>query len=380
VTRPTRTSDMDDIKGILSEHTHEAGELRALSRTAERLEKVLGQEVPYRAEFKAQLRQQLVAMARPAGEPWYRRVSVWGSGLGLVAAAAVLVIGLQLLQGGPVEPPGMTALPPNAPEIVDRPRIALLPRLTNQLNLTTPQIPDEVVRPTSPEADPSNVVNAEQGLRVYTLTARPNEEQFTDLAVRLGVSAMIQRVDRGFQAFDDRRKLQMTMDGMVQFEDLVPPQTEAAPVVNAIEARAIARRFLDRAALPVLDLQPAVHEERTAQGLASFTVSYAPRVDQMPVINGRTLIRVSSQGHVDRAEAFVASGHQTTIPYAVISKEDAILAAKERGDFVPSANVSDLVLVRTVGDQAVYLQPYWRIFGQSSSGVQVARYVPALVR
>lgn len=110
MTRPTRTTDMDDIKGILDEHVQEAGELHALGQMAERLEQVLVKEVPYRPEFKAQLRKRLVTAARPKALPWYRRGSVWGTGLGVAAAAAVLVIGLQFLQGGPDLPPTITEI------------------------------------------------------------------------------------------------------------------------------------------------------------------------------------------------------------------------------------------------------------------------------
>jgi len=386
MTRTTRMTEMDDIKGILNEQATDAVESQALELTVARLEQVLSKDVSYRPAFKAELRNRLLTQARPKQVPWYGRVSIWGSGLGLVAAVAVLVVGLPLLQGGMVvpfgtmePPPGITALPPETPEIVDGPQIALVPRLTNQLNLAVPEIPDEILPAAGHEIN-GDSPDVTQGLRVYTLTARPNEEQFTDLAVRIGVSAMIQPIDRGFQAISEHRTLQMTVDGLVQFEDRSSVAAASEMVVDPAAARLIARRFLDRAALPVPDLQPAVHEERSDSGGFSFTVSYSPRVDRMPIVNGRTMIRVTSQGQVERAEAFVASGHQTTIPYAVIAKEDAIRIATERGGFIKSDQVSDLVLVRTLSDQTVHLQPYWRIFGQTGTGVKIARYVPALIR
>ncbi|MFZ5813792.1 MAG: hypothetical protein ACOY93_00635 [Bacillota bacterium] len=358
-----------DIKQLIAEEASTPADRRSLEQVANRLEESLSEEVPYRPEFKAQLRKQLMAQARQQLTPWYRRPAFMGSGLAVAAAAVVLAIGLNLYQKNPeavlpqVDPgPAEVAEQPNP--VPPTPNVSLVRSLPRDLRQVA--LADERLGAATPAFTGS--AGTTQGLELKQLTARPNEEQFRAMAGRLAFRGESRRTDEGWSITEGDRSLTLTEDGQVGYTN--PAEPAAAETVDAQGARTAAHRFLDQALLPIPG-QPVV-----VAGEDSFQVIYTEQVDGRPVINGRTLIRVSGKGSVLEARAFVATGIKTYGNYTtVLTEAEALAAAQSRGGTFDRA---DLVWVRTPGEETVYLQPYWRAFGTDSQGEAIVRYVPAL--
>lgn len=364
-----------DIKQLIAEESSATAERRALEEMADRLEDTLSADVPYRPEFKAQLRKRLMAQAHQQLTPWYRRPAFFGSGLAVAAAAAVLVVGINLWQNDEireVQPPSPgieesdstpTAPPDTPPNVVT---LVTLPTDLRQI-----QLADEKVTPASPAPNFEGNAEVAQGLQLKRLTARPDEEQFRNMANRLAFRGESRRTTTGWLVSEGSRTLNLTADGQVGYADTAPAAAET-PAISTEGARDAAFRFLDQALLPVPG-QPVV--TRSENG---FQVVYTEQVDGRPVINARTVIAVNEKGAVVQAEAYVASGtttHSTHV--AALTEAEAVAEAKARGGNFDRA---DLVWVRTPGDGPTYLQPYWRVFGTDSQGTAMVRYVPALKR
>lgn len=363
-----------DIKQLIAEESTGTAERRLLEEMASRLEDTLSSEVPYRPEFKAHLRRQLMVQARRQLTPWYRRPAFLGSGVAVAAAAAVLFVGLRFWTTGNLPPENTiqtpiatepTPLPP--PPEVDRPSVIFtvsLPADLRQLELA-----DEPLSATSPGPDFAGNAEVSQGLQLKRLTARPGEEELRTMASRLTFRGESRQTSAGWQVSEGSRTLLLRDDGQVIYTDTAPAE---GPTVGADTARQAAFQFLDKALLPVPG-QPVVLAEPTG-----FQVVYTEQVEGRPVVNARTVITVNDRGMVTRAEAYVSSGTATHGTYAnVLTEAEAVEQAKSRGG---SFDRADLVWARTPGEGTVYLQPYWRVFGTDTSGTGVVRYVPALKR
>lgn len=371
-----------DITELIAEQAADRAERAALEATARRLARGLERPVPYRPEFKEALRRDLLLAARKQHRPWYRRPVLMGSGIAVAAAVAALAVGLSLYQPPAVQGPGtgLVAQPAPAPGGVEPspgggepaengPPTSYLVSLPEDLPAVA--LADEVGTAVAAALDAPVANLPAGGLQLKRLTARPGEAEFRAMASRLGFRGESRRTAQGWAVSEADRSLTMTTDGTVQYADLSVSPTEDPPVEEQAAAQA-ARRFLDQAVLPVYS-QPDI-----TAGADGFTVVYTERVEGRPVVNARTEIGVDFSGTVVRAKAYVASGVTTHATYTdYISESEALTLAAERGG---SFQRADLVWVRSVGEETVYLQPVWRLFGTDAEGTPVARYVPALKR
>jgi len=364
-----------DISELIAEQAADSTEQKALEAVARRVARELERPVPYRPEFKEALRQQLMHAARRRMRPWYRRPIVVGSGFAAVAAAAALVIGLQLAQPpavqGPNEiagqapsvEPGPSAEPPPAAPGGGATYLVALPADLPEVRLADERTgADSLVSPAGAQAVGS--------VQLMRLTARPDEAAFRAMATRLGFRGESRRTDSGWVVTDEDRSLTMTTDGTVQYADVSEPDAEVEPV-DAQGAGQAAQRFLDQALLPVHS-QPDISARDDG-----FMVVYTEHVEGRPVVNARTEISVNQAGMVVRARAYVPSGVTIHATYTeFVTAQEALELAEERGG---SFQRAELVWVRSVGDGTVYLQPAWRVLGTNAQGTPVARYVGALV-
>lgn len=362
-----------DIKELVAEEASGTAERRVLEEVAHRLEESLAGDVPYRPEFKAQLRRQLIAQARQQLTPWYRRPAFFGSGMAVAAAAAVLFVGLRFWESerAPALPPQAENAPqvtPPASEPGQNPitRVSALPA-----DLTQVTVADEQLNPALPVPEAVRGAEVAQGLQLKRLTARPNGEQLRSMASRLAFRGESRRTSAGWEIMDEDRSLILQDDGQVSYTDSTPPAGAAGAKVTEDAARQAAYQFLDKALLPVPG-QPVVSSEP-----GGYAVVYTEQVENRPVVNARTQVLVSEQGKVTRAQAYVSSGTETQGTYVAVTQAEALAEAANRGG---SFDRADLVWVRTPGEGTIYLQPYWRVFGTDQSGTPVVRYVPALKR
>jgi hypothetical protein len=360
------------MKQLIAEEASSTAERRELEELAGRLEEILRADVPYRPEFKAQLRRRLVAQARQQLTPWYRRPAFLGSGMAVAAAAAVLFFGLHMFRQ-PLEQhraptaqvPESTTPPPVEPR-AQGPGITSLVQVPTDVRVVA--MADEAQSAALPR--PNFAANdASQGLQLKRLSAHPDEGQFRALATRLAFRGESRRTPEGWSLTEGSRSLSLGLDGQVNYTDTAPAGN--GPAIDAERAKQEAYRFLDKAALPVPG-QPVVTSENHL-----FTVTYTEQVEGRPVVNARTVVQISDQGAVLKAQAYVPSGTETHGTYPAIPESEALAQAKSRGG---SFDRADLVWVRTPGEGVVYLQPYWRVFGTDSSNQPVVRYVPALKR
>lgn len=360
-----------DTKQLIAEQAASPAERRGLEEIAERLEESLGADVPYRPEFKAQLRRKLMHSARQQLTPWYRRPAFLGSGLAVAAAAAVLVVGLNL-QLGPgtqeVDPRPQVASPETPPVTEPKPTVVTL--VSELRNVPVVPLADErLAAADSPSF--TGAADISQGLPLRRLTARPDAEQFRTMASQLAFRGESRRTANGWVATEESRTLAMTDDGQVGYQESAPAAPAAGRTISAEEARQLAQRFLDRALLPIPG-QPAITAEP-----GGFTLVYTEQVDEHPVVNARTVIRLNAGGTVVNVQAYVASGTEVAGRFAAVSQAEAIAEARAKGGTFDRA---DLVWVRTAGEGTVYLQPYWRVYGIDGQGTPILRYVPALKR
>ncbi|MFZ5828017.1 MAG: hypothetical protein ACOY94_27240 [Bacillota bacterium] len=362
-----------DINQLIAEEASGPSERRALEEMAHRLDDTLSADVPYRPEFKAQLRKQLMAQARRQLTPWYRRPSFLGSSVAVAAAAAVLFVGLNMWQQD------LPEIVPGAPEVAPNEKIAQPQPEAPKAFLVSEQLRDVPVVHLADEPQTTAVLSAStaaeagQGmLQLKRLTARPDEEQFRTMANRLAFRGESRRTSDGWMITDEAKTLTMTEDGKVGYSNSSPAVPPNAQEIDADRARQVAHQFLDRAVLPIPTRQPVVTPEGEA-----FTVIYTEIVEGRPVVNARTIIQVNNQGAVLKAEAYVSSGTSTQGTYQALTEAEGLAEARSGGGTFDRA---DLVWVRTPGDSTVYLQPYWRAYGTDSAGAPVVRYVPALKR
>lgn len=363
-----------EIRDLIAEQSSSTGERKAIEAAADRLEQTLAQDVPYRPEFKAQLRRRLMNEARRNLTPWYRRPAVWGSTMGVAAAAAILAVGLQFMQIAPTPGPNDGSTPPSPPGTtvpgdVGHGGAQVIPRVVSDLNLPAPALGDELLSSALPGPEPMNGVDWRAGLSVYLVSMQPNADQFDRIAQGLGFTQRPQVTNLGYHVAEGTRTLQLTSLGEVTYTDTASAGGAPADEAGALAA---ARRFLERAVLPIPS-QPEVRQGEQQE----LVVSYMPRINGRPIVNERTVIRVAAGNQVARAIAYVQARRDTVKSYEALSPEQAVTRAQEQGGRFEQA---DLVYVRTASGEGVYLQPYWRVFGTNQSGARVARYVPALVR
>lgn len=362
-----------EIRELIAEQASGPGERRALESVADRLEVSLTHEVPHRPEFRAELRRQLMAEARRTLNPWYRRPAFWGTGLGVAAAAAVLAVGMSLMQtADPTKPgpvAGVTDKTPASPGVTPN------ERLVAKKTLPVVSLADEEL-PFGAQPESLAGLDWQEGLKAYTLTVRVDENLFNRIAGGMGITVLPAKAGGDLLATQEARSLRLSEDGRVEFTDGNPAAGAQAPTVYSSGAIEVARRFLERSALPVPSSDPVVTEGQ-ADGGFIYTVTFTPRVEGRPVVNGRTLIQVNARGGVVRAEAYAHAPEEAEGPYEVIAPAEAITRAQQIGG--GSFTQADLVYVRTRQDFTTWLQPYWRVFGKNAQGVGIARYVPALV-
>jgi hypothetical protein len=369
----------DDVRELIREQSDGPEERRAMQTVAGRLEESLAEDVPFRPEFQAELRRRLMAEARRELTPWYKRPAVWGSTVAVAAAAAVLAVGLNLWQAGQ---PGPTAPTQPSPQVADKTGqpgskgnegVGVDSHLVSSVPIPAIDVPAEVLPEGSP--GPESIAGLENATRLstYQVTGQADQGLFARMARGLGFAGQGQAVGGGFQASEGTRSLEMSAFGHIRYRDTAPAATGGAPV-DAMAATRAAEAFLQQAALPVPS-QPVVLE-RTDVGGKVYAVQYTPRVENRPVVNARTQIQVNAQGRVTVAEADLLAAPTLSGTYAVISSGEALGRIQQQNG--GTWDGVDLVYVRTETGQAVFLQPYWRVYGASGQGVRMVRYVPAL--
>ncbi|MGE5673411.1 MAG: hypothetical protein ACM3XM_05940 [Mycobacterium leprae] len=371
-------TEADDVRAVIAEQAASPGERKALTTVADALERSLAAEVPYRPEFKAELRRQLVAKARQASAPWYRRPAVWGSSVAAVAAAALVVtVGMRIFVDRAV--PGSPITPTSVAE--NNPKSATgtgdqASHLVNRLKLPVLALPDEPALPGERPAPNAGLNLA--AVKVFVLSGRPNEAQFDRIAKGLSFAGDVAREGAGYRMADTGRSLSMSADGLVVYAGPAEVSVTGGNLVmdqNAV--RSIAQRFLYEAALPVPTLEPAVLEEGNGTASHGYRVVYTPQVGGRPVVNARTRVTLTDRGAVVAVEGYVQAAEQEEGSYEVIPPEQAVTNANKLGG--GTFTQADLVYARTPTEQAVYLQPYWRVFGTNARGEALVRYVAALV-
>lgn len=367
----------EDLKGLIAENAVSQAERKSLEHVAEKLEDQLEKDVPFRPEFKAELRQRLMAEARRQNPPWYRRPAVMGGTLGVAAAAAVLVVGLNLVNSKPSQPPtkAATPAPTPAPNVQTPGFTSFNPTLVSRTNLPVVQLPDEELP--SRVIDLSGAPVAATTLKAVRLSVRVTDQDVAVMAGNIGLSAKVVTVQSGWQVSEGNRVLTVTADGKVSFADTSGGDRKDTPTGGIEGARVVARQFLDRANLPVPDRAPSVTES-TEGGAKAYTVVFTQRVDGQPVVNAPVMVRVNDFSGVVAAEAYLSASTEDLGPFEAVDPSDALKTAQEKGggDFT----TTDLAWVRTVTDSQVFLQPYWRVIGSQTQGTRLARYVPALKR
>jgi len=361
-----------DVHELIGEQAEGPEERVQLSQIADALDEALQAEVPYRPEFRAALRDQLMAEARRTLLPWYRRPVVWGSSIAAAAAAAVVMLGIWYAQPGAPGAPSQVA----QNDGVNSFEHSSTPRLTSDVQIPQAFLPDELVTDQRIQPEPVTGLDPSLGVPVYLLRNAADLDQFQRVAANLGITGIPQQVQGGYWIGTGDKSLTMSTDGRIIYVDAAAASSTGS-VIDADGAREAAYRFLNRAALPVPDLQPVVSAQPGEQGGQVFQVTYTPRLDGRPVVNGRTVVWLTDRSRVFRAEAYVYAREESIGSTALITAEEAVNLARSRGggQFGPEA---DLVYVRAAGDGVVYLQPQWRVFGQDSAGDRVVRYIPAM--
>ncbi|HEY3365494.1 MAG TPA: hypothetical protein VGK74_10615 [Symbiobacteriaceae bacterium] len=364
-----------DIREVIQEQSVASGERRALEQVTDLLDETLAVDVPHRPEFKAQLRRQLMAEARRTMAPWYRRPAFMYSSVAVAAAAAVLAVGLNMwpatnpvptVPGGPT--PTLTAEKPSTGNADVR--------KVGREDLPNFALPDQKLLPGEPGPATLAGLNL-NGVAVYQLSSRPDNAQFSRIAQGMDFSRPPETTANGFRVTEGARTLTMSGEGYVIFEDKAAGSPKDQPVVlDETAVRQAAQAFLVRAALPVPGLEPAIFEGARENFKHIYTVIYTPAVGGLPVVNARTVIRMTDRYRVFSLEAYAQTGEQVSGNYAVTAPTEAIAKARERGGGIFTQ--ADLGYARTPNDQAIYLQPVWRVFGTGSRGERLVRFVPAL--
>ncbi|HYG59601.1 MAG TPA: hypothetical protein VD902_16175 [Symbiobacteriaceae bacterium] len=359
-----------DVRELIAEESSGTAERRRLEAVADALEETLAEDVPYRPQFKADLRRRLVAAARrQVTPPWYRRPATWGITTGVAAAALILAVGIRLWSGTPGSPVAPAPGDNFAGEKAVDPQI----KHVSKLNLPPVILADQLLAPGQPGPEALVGMDVTRGLKVYFSYNLLDEGVFARMAQGLGFTREPRKLTE-ITVEEGPRSLKMSADGRVIYTDFMLPAP--LPAVDANAALAAARRFLDQAGLPVPSLDPTVVEE-IINGRRQFVITYTPRMSARPIINGRTVIRVGEEGRVVSAEAFTLSVYQEHGVYQVIAPSQAVDRARKQGG--GTFDSVDLVYVRTLDDDRVmYLQPYWRVYGTHTAGQRMVRFVPAL--
>lgn len=373
-----------EIRELIAEHGVAPEERQAMQAVAEALEEKLAPNVPFRPAFQAELRQQLMVRARQTLTPWYRKPAVWGPSLSVAAAAAVLMIGLQIWQEAPVETPSPTPSAwtpwslPQDPITSNPPEVQ--PNLVSdsgELGLVGITVPDQPLPEDHPGPASIAQLDLARGLPVFQLVQLTDQAQFSRVAEGLGLGQPpVVRSDE-ITVVQDAITLVMAADGRVTFRDTAVSSTIAnRPEIDLEGAQEAAQRFLLRAGLPIPS-QPVVTEEvlpTTKQTV--LAISYMPRVGDFPVVNAQTVIYVTPQNQVVWAEAYVPSREESRGNYKAVMPTSALVAAQNLGG--GTFEKIDLVYVRTPGEHGLFLEPFWRLFGTDATGERVTRFVPAL--
>jgi hypothetical protein len=359
-----------DIRELIAEESTSPSERKALEAVADRVEEVVTQDVPYRPEFKAELRKQLLAQARRQSPPaWHRRPAVWGTAVALAAAAGIFAVGLSFWATSRPVPPktGTVATPGPGNTVTVRPvAYSKLPAVS---------LPDEPL-PAGAPGPAAPLPDVSKGLMTYKVPAVADDALFGRMVAGLTFAVHPTHTSEGWQVAQGARVLKLTVDGHFTYRDQIAPTPGQAPKVSAADAETAARQFLQKAVLAIPS-QPVVLE-RTEAGAHLFKLVYTPKATgtQLPVVNALTELTVNDQGTVVAAEAYLLSGEQAHEPYEAVPPKDAQDAAVRAGG--GSFSGIDLVYARTPDQGVVYLQPVWRVYGANTAGARFVRYVPAL--
>jgi hypothetical protein len=368
----------DDVRELIQEQSSGPDERRTMQAVTGRLEGTLSEDVPYRPEFKADLRRRLMTEARRELTPWYRRPAVWGTSMAAAAAVAVLAVGMQLWQGGQ---PGTNQPLPPTPQVTKQVQpsgtkgVGVDPHLVNRSPLPVLELQPEALPAGSPGPESIAGLETVTRLNAYRVTSQADQGLFVRMAQGLGFATQGQAEGGGFRVTQGTRNLTMTADGHIAFRDTAPAPAAGTEPVDAAGAQSEARSFLDQAALPVPS-QPVVLEG-LVDGKQVYAVAFTPRIENRPVVNGQTVVQVSIQGRVTQADAYLQAAPEAQGPYDVVGPAEALAGVQKLGD--GTWNGVDLVYARTPAQQAVFLQPYWRVYGATPQGVRMVRYVPALI-
>jgi hypothetical protein len=367
-----------ELEELIAEQAKSRAEQRALIETVDTLKRTLERPVPHRPEFKAQLRERLMAAAKAASPmPWYRRSAVWGPAVGLVAAVAVLAVGLQVYRQ---HPGGQTASSsPIVPSVAQPVNPHSVPITVSRTHLPMVALNDAPADDLAPEGAP----NVAGGLAYYQLTVRPDRQTLVTLAQKLKLPepGPGDPASGELRVTEGARLLFLQSDGEVVYGDKAPDSAAdtALPQIEAQGAVDVALHTLHALDLPVPTLDPTVKEVAIGAVPHAFVVAYTPRVEGRPIVNAVTQVVVTDRGRVTQLAAYLPTNQELKRPSEALTVDQALQQAQAHGG-ASSFTTADLVYARTVDGTAIYLQPYWRVFGQSDSGSRIVRYVPALVR
>lgn len=361
----TQQQELDkELYALLKE---QGADPRTYAGVTARLQVGLEAPVPMRPEFKANLRARLMAEAKAGGRRpvrWFQRPAVL-SAIGSAAAIVVLAIGLRVFtDGGKVIPPLSGVTPPGSSQPNQGP--SGTPHLVSKTDLPEPHLPDEHVagQPTSD----GSLEKAEE-LPTYTLTGKVTVDLTKGIAEALDFHNPAVGLSDRFEVTEGARTLAVSKTGELVYEDASGGTGQG--VKSKSEAVQVANQFLAQALLPVVDANPAV-----AEASQDFLVRYQDRFQGRPIVNGDTQVWVSRSGGVKRVQSVTPSGQEQSSSYSIVAYADAVKTAETSGG---RFDRGDLVWVRTPLGEQVILQPYWRLFGQDSTG-PIIRYVSALQR
>lgn len=395
-----------EIRRLVAESATTAEERQELAQVVEILENLEGR-VPYRPEFRAQLRERLKQEARRT-RPWYRRPQVWTAG-GAVAAAvgafAVLSfwqnsadprgqgvldsappgVGIQTAANPGVEQPAAQPINPTA---VVRPTL----QLVGSIKIPRAERPDVwegglqkagtyASRVTVRTAEGLTAPPVSEVQKIYLVAELPPQpESLIKRAQRMGFKAEVADSSGGsLRVVESGRSLELHADGRLIYQG--DAEGIAMPAPDEAGAEWAARIWLEEAGIvaPAGDRSVALENDL-------WRVSFTPVMQGgARAITETISVWVAQSGHIVKAETTTGSLEERGEAPS-ISLEQALQQLRVRtlegveGEVVLIVNAAELVYARPVSlrtGEPLYLQPYWRL-SASVGAATVHRYVPAV--
>jgi hypothetical protein len=395
-------SQSSDVRSAIWEQARSEQERRELEEIVRALDG-LGEQIPYRPEFRAQLRQRLLREARRM-RPWYRRKGLWTAATAVAAGIGAVVL-FQAFDGGgtqrqPVQVPLAAQQAPAAPDPVQPTQVIAVTEfrpsqgqlVAAQYVLGRADLPDEWVG----EGRKAGAWTAKISLQIDPSMSLPpvgtTESVYVILQVPPRPESLALRAERmGFRSgvagsFGDlltvaegHRRLELHPDGRLVYE--AGADGAAVPASDEAGATGAARRWLEEAGIAAPAGEPLVSRENGA-----WQVTFVPVFrNGFPAVTEAIRVWVVPTGHVVRATATTGQLEERgELP--VITAEQAIQLLEGRplegleGDAALTLTQMELVYARPttlLPGAPLFLQPYWRATLQAGE-TTIRRYVPAI--